>query len=124
VVLRVISVLWGLVLLLASGREIREMSSLQRVIWCGAIIGFIVIAGIRFRKVSKSFSLTVMLAGITAVPFCLTVVQVFVSFLRSDLGRTDMVTWVLLLLLLVLELVLPLALVIEYRTEKRARGQN
>jgi hypothetical protein len=114
---RVISVLCGIFFLFVPRREMVDWSSTRVGVYYAVVVGYIVLASVRSRKVSQSMFWTTILCCLSAVPLLLTMAQVVISMLKFDLAGTDVYTWAGLLFVLVLEALLPIALVFEFRAE-------
>lgn len=113
--LRIISVLFGLFLLLVPRREIAAWPLLKIWLYYIAVVGYIFFSSIRFRRVAQTLWMTMLLFGIAIIPIILTGFLLLGSAIKSDLSGLDAYAWGSLFLLLTLELFLPLALVLEFK---------
>lgn len=117
--LRVVSALFGLCcLIFVPRREMADWSSLFKVLYYLVVMCFTTMAAIRFRRVARSFQLTLISVCLAALPFCWTAVGILVDILRSHAFlRADGIVWAGLTLILLLLSLLPAALLLEYAAE-------
>jgi len=119
ILFRMTSVLCGIFCLFIPKREIAEWSLFRICLYYLIVVGYILIASVRIRKISQSLCLTTVLICIAAVPLLSTLTQVIESVLKSDLVGSDVYAWGGLIFVSLLEMLLPLALLIEFRSQTR-----